>query len=146
MTLRILATAAALVAAFLAGTLVPSGSTAPRQGKYLKVEFMQVKPGRGPEYRRLERNLWQPIHQARVDKGYILSWAVYGHHFPGASQEYQYAVVTEYPSFEQLEDSKYPELFAEVEGREDYEEILQQTNEVRTLVRQDLWVLLEHTN
>ena len=145
--LRSLGFAIALVFAFLAGTLIPTASTqstsAPKQ--YLQVQYMKVNPGMASEYRSLERDLWKPVHQERVNRGLIRSWGVYGVHLPGGAVDYDFVVLTEFPDFASLESSRYPELFSEVQGMEDYEAVLKKTNDARTRVRHDVWVLVEKT-
>lgn len=145
--LRSLGFAIALVFAFLAGTLIPTASTqstsAPKQ--YLQVQYMKVNPGMATEYRSLERDLWKPVHQERVNRGLIRSWGVYGVHLPGGAVDYDFVVLTEFPDFASLENSRFPELFSEVQGMDDYEAVLKKTNDARTRVRNDVWVLVENT-
>ena len=140
-----------LFVAYLIGTLTPIASTqtTPRPPaevkRYLQVQYMKPNPGKGLAYRRLERELWKPVHEERVKRGLIRSWGLYGVHLPGQTVDYQYVILTEFPNFSSLEDAQYPEIFAEVQGMTDYEDILRQTNETRTRIRQDIWVLVEHT-
>ncbi len=145
--LRTLGFALALVFSFLAGTLVPTASTqsgeAPK--RYLQAQFMKVNPGMGAEYLALERDLWKPVHQERVNRGLIRSWALYGVHLPGGAVDHNFVVLTELPDFASLENARFPELFSEVQGMDDYEDILQKTYAARTRVRQDIWVLVEST-
>ena len=144
--------AASLIAAYLIGTLTPIASTqtTPRPPadvkRYMQVQYMKVKPAQGRTYRSLERDLWKPVHQERVNRGLIRSWSLYGVHLPGQSVDYEYVIFTEFPNFSALEDAQYPELFAEVTGMTDYDEILRQTNAARERVRQDVLVLVEHTD
>ncbi len=145
--LRSLGFAIAVVFSFLAGTLVPTASTQSTTAakRYVQAQYMKVSPGMGVEYRALERDLWKPVHQERVNRGLIRSWGVYGVHLPGGAVDYDFVILTEFPDFASLENSQYPELFAEVQGMDDYEAVLQKTNAARTRVRQDVWVLVENT-
>ncbi len=97
------------------------------------------------EYRALERDVWKPVHQERVNRGLIHSWGLYGVHLPGGTVDYDFVILTEFPDFASLENSRYPELFAEVQGMDDYEAVLQKTYATRTRVRHDVWVLVEKT-
>ena len=149
--LRTITYAASLVAAYLLGTLTPiaSSQTTPRPPaaikRYMQVQYMKVRPGQTRTYRSVERDLWKPVHQERVNRGLINSWALYGVHLPGQEVDYEYVIFTEFPSFSALEDAQYPELFEEVQGMSDYEDVLRQTNAARDRVRQDILVLVEHT-
>ncbi len=145
--LRSLGFAIALVFSFLAGTLVPTASTQSSAAakQYVQAQYMKVSSGMGVEYRALERDLWKPVHQERVNRGLIRSWGLYGVHLPGGTVNYDFVILTEYPDFASLENSRFPELFGEVQGMDDYEAVLQKTNAARTRVRQDVWVLVEST-
>ncbi len=146
MTLRSFGFAFALLGAFVGGTLVPTASTqtgaSPK--RFVQLQYMKVNPGQGAAYRRIERDLWRPVHQERVKRGLINSWAVYGVHLPGAAVDYDFVVLTEWPTFAGLENSQYAELFSEVQEMDNYEEVLQQTNVTRAQVKQDIWVLVDH--
>lgn len=152
MWIRKVAYAASLLAAYTIGTLTPLAitQTTPRQGtsvkRYMQVQYMKVKPGQTRSYQAVERDLWKPIHQERVNRGLINSWALYGVHLPGQQVDYQYVILTEFPSFSALEDAKYPELFEEVQGRSDYEEVLRETEASRDRIGQDILVLVDHTD
>ena len=63
----------------------------------------------------------------------------------GGAVDYDFVVLTEFPDFASLENSRFPELFSEVQGMDDYEAVLKKTNDARTRVRNDVWVLVENT-
>ena len=69
-----------------------------------------------------------------------------GSSFNRQSVDYEYVICAESPNFSSLEGSKYPELFEEVKGMSDDDEILRQTDAARERVRQDILVLVEHTD
>lgn len=134
----------ALALAFLAGTLAPTGSTQTRKNHYLRIDYMQIPPGQTLKYRDLESVLWKPVHQLRVERGRISSWRLYGHHFPGGASDYQYVTVTQFPTFQAMEDNQYTELFKEVHGVDYDTEISLKTNETRTLTHTDIWALIDY--
>ncbi len=134
----------ALALAFLAGTFVPTASTQTKKNHYLRIDFMKIPPGQTLKYIDLESKLWKPVHQLRVDKGHISSWRLYGHHLPGGDPEYQYVTVTQLPTFQDMEEQHYPELFKEVHGADYDTEISKQTNETRTLTHTDIWALIDY--
>lgn len=143
MIVRTLGFALALAAAFLAGTLVPSAESQSQRRHFLRVDYMKIPPGQALRYRKLETEIWKPVHQARVEKGYITSWSLYGHHFPGGDDGYQYVTVTEFPSLQGMDELHYPELFQEVLG-EDYDtSVTAETEQSRTLTHTDIWALID---
>ncbi len=143
MILRAFGFALALAVAFLAGTMVPSAESQSQKRHFLRVDYMEIPPGQALRYRSLETELWKPVHQARVDKGYISSWRLYGHHFPSGDAGYQYVTVTEFPSLQSMDDLHYPELFQQIHG-EDYDSsITAETEKSRTLTHTDIWALID---
>lgn len=143
MIIRAFGFAVALAAAFLAGTFVPSGEAQSARNHFLRIDYMKIPPGQALRYRSLETDLWKPVHQARVDKGYITSWKLYGHHFPGGTSDYQYVTMTEFASLQAMDELHYPELFQEVHG-EDYDtSITKETVESRTLTHTNIWALID---
>lgn len=144
MILRAFGLCFALAAAFLAGTLVPSAESQSAKRHFLRIDYMRIPPGQALRYRNLETDLWKPVHQARVDKGYITSWRLYGHHFPGGGRgDYQYVTVTEFPSLQAMDELHYQELFQEVHGADYNTNITKETTESRTLTHTDLWALID---
>ena len=143
MVIRAFGFAVALVAAFLAGTFVPSGEAQSGKRHFLRIDYMKIPPGQALRYRSLETDLWKPVHQARVDKGYITSWKLYGHHFPGGSGNYQYVTVTEFASLQAMDELHYPELFQEVHSADYDTSITAETAESRTLTHTDIWALID---
>lgn len=142
---RALGLSAALAIAFLAGTFVPAGEA---QGKrhFLRIDYMKIPPGQALRYRNLEMELWKPVHQLRVNKGYITSWRLYGHHFPGGAggnRDYQYVTVTEFSSLQAMDQLHYQSLFQEAHGLDYDTEVSERTLESRTLNHTDLWALLD---
>ncbi len=143
MALRAFGFATALALAFLAGTFVPSGEAQSNRRHFLRIDYMKIPPGQTLRYRSLEIDLWKPVHQARVDKGYITSWKLYGHHFPGGTSDYQYVTMTEFASLQAMEELHYPELFQEVHGADYDTSITKETVESRTLTHTDIWALID---
>ena len=154
MALRAFGFAMALALAFLAGTFVPSGEAQSNRRHFLRIDYMKwrhflridymkIPPGQTLRYRSLETDLWKPVHQARVDKGYITSWKLYGHHFPGGTSDYQYVTMTEFASLQAMEELHYPELFQEVHGADYDTSITKETVESRTLTHTDIWALID---
>ena len=143
MIIRAFGISFALALAFLAGTLVPPAESQSGRRHFLRIDYMRIPPGQSLRYRNLEIDLWKPVHQARVDNGYITSWRLYGHHFPGGGDDYQYVTVTEFPSLQAMDELHYQELFQQVHGREYNTDITKETSESRTLTHTDIWALID---
>jgi hypothetical protein len=105
---------------------------------------MKIGPGKADEYRRLEREVWMPIHRERVRQGLIKPWSLWGMRFPGGTaREYDAIAVTTFAKFADVETSYPPELFKKVHPKMSDEERGARTTAARKMVRTDLLTLLE---
>ena len=132
-----------LLFAFLAGTLVSPVLSKGTTPKYLRVDYMKVRPGMGESYLEMERNLWRPVHQLRRASGQISDWGVWGVQFPGETVGYDYVTLTAYRRWELLEDYGHPRLFNKIQPDKTYEQIRKITDDNRVLVRSEVWVQME---
>ncbi len=81
----------------------------PPKYRIVTLDYHKPEPGKTAEYLHVERQLWKPVHQERVNKGKIAYWKLYAVSFPnGDKQEYDYVTMTEFANF--LGESKYKEL------------------------------------
>ena len=111
-------------------------------GDYLTVGYMKVPPGGNGAYLRMERTVYKPIHAARVADGWIDNWGVNQLVFPGGTGgEYNWATVQVYSDFSKLLggtpgtfQKAHPELTPQV---------FQSSDELREMVRVDLWELID---
>ena len=118
--------------ALVLGTCVALGQNAP--AKVVRVEFMKVAPGKGAEYTKLEQ-MWKEVHQERVQKGQIDSWALFSVVFPGgAKHEYDSIAMHVFPSFDKMERLYDPEQLAKIRT-------LPPAGELRHIVRHEIWSL-----
>src|SRR5262245_35901123 len=75
-------------------------SAEPSKYRILTLDYQKPEPGKTSDYVRLERELWKPVHQDRVNKGKITSWKLYQVSWPnGEDQEYDYVTMTEFANF-----------------------------------------------
>jgi hypothetical protein len=93
--------AATGIACFVLGAFVPLRHTHAQSNNsnrtYYVVDYMKSRPGQDPY--KMERDLWKPIHQIRLQKGDISSWAVMTPVLAGP-HNYDYITVTGYSSME----------------------------------------------
>jgi hypothetical protein len=105
---------------------------------------MKPEYGKVRQYVELERRYWKPIHQERVSRGLLRSWALYGVRFPGGTdREYTHLTIQLLERFEDL-DTQYPEgIWEKIHPSIKQDEIDVRTNAARKMVRTDLLTLLE---
>ena len=49
---------------------------------YARLSYMKVAPGQAESYVRMEREVWKPIHEARLRAGIITGWQLYRVEYP----------------------------------------------------------------
>lgn len=137
--------AALMLAAFYAGTLVPSVHGQSEPGTYFRVNFMKVAPGGEQEYLNVEQEEWKPVHQALVESGRMNSWWLFETLYPaGTSHEYNYVAVDVFDSLENLENPGYVDMFPKVHEGESYEDASERTMAARDVANTELWRLVDH--
>lgn len=113
---------------------------------YALFEFMKIEPGKSADYRRLEREVWMPIHRERVKMGLIKSWTLWGMRFPGGTaREYDTIAITIHDKFADAENSYPTEIFRKVHPKMTDDERTLRTTVARMMVRTELAVLLDAT-
>lgn len=146
MQLRRLVVPALVPTAFLLGTLVNTGFTqqAMPEPLVVSVAFMKVAPDAHEEYRRLEREVWRPIHQERIRQGLMRSWTVYAVRFPsGTRREYDYAIINTHKSVADMERS-IEGIVSKVHPNVPVAELFRRTGAAREQVRGEMWYQIEH--
>lgn len=133
----------ALLCAAFAATAFAQSPTPAQRYSVLTLDYQKPEHGKTGDYIKVERELWKPVHQDRVNKGTIVSWKLYSVSWPnGADQEYDYVTVTEFANFAALESPYAGTDFATVLGAEKYAELQKLTPTVRKLRRSDTLTLL----
>lgn len=119
----------------------PTASTA--QPKIAYIGYMKPEPGGG--YANLERRFWKPLHQERVNRGILRSWALYQVRFPaGTEKEYTFFTIQLYDKFEHLE-TQYPAgIWEKVHPNLKEDDVGMRTNAARKMVRTEVLNLLDH--
>ena len=136
----------ALLCAAFAGNLSAQAPASSTKYSVLTLDYQKPEPGKTGEYIKLEREIWKPLHQDRVNKGKIISWKLYSVSWPnGAGQEYDFVTIAEFPSFSDLESPYAGTDFATVLGAEKYAQLQTMTPAVRKLRRTDTLVILAAT-
>jgi hypothetical protein len=128
---------------FLGGSMVSSALTQQQSPPVYHVNFMKTQPGKAGDYVRLEREIWKPIHQELVRTGRMHSWAVYAVEYPyGTAHEYDFVTIDAHASLADAHRS-IDDVVGQVHPSLTFEEIDSQTEGTRSLVRGEVWRLLE---
>jgi len=127
---------------------VPEGGLA-TPARYLLINCMRVPSGGAEAYLQLEREMWKPIHAARVADGYTAGWQLYGLRFPNrTAADCTFGTVESYNKFANLENPVTLDMIKKVHPNADAATIAaisDRTEAVRQLVQQQLWELIDST-
>jgi len=105
-----------------------------------QLAYMKVAPGKNAEYLDLERKIWKPIHQQRLEAGLIVGWDLYAVRFPaGTEAPYQYVTVNTYDDLAKVESPFSEELVKRAHPKVDMADFSLKTIAARDLVRSELW-------
>ena len=109
--------------------------------QYVSVDCMKST---SPDYTDVETELWQPMHQRRVNQGKISSWALYRVLY-GDRTKCDFYTVTVFTGAEQLNaDPDFEEVFAAVYPDRDMQQAMASTWEARKHMATHLWLMVDH--
>lgn len=112
---------------------------------FIEVDYMYVTPETEADYVTLEEEVWKPIHKALTDMGYEAGWSAWGVRFPGGyGAPFQYATVNSYADFTNIGPLPIEEAFKAAHPEKDYQEIMDQTEAARDMVKTELWTLIDY--
>lgn len=124
--------------------LVLSASLAAAQEQspeYVSVDCMKST---SPDYVDIETELWQPMHQRRVNEGKISSWALYRVLY-GDRTKCDHYTVTVFAGAAQLNaDPAYEEVFAAVYPDRSLRQAMADTWEAREHIATHLWMTVDY--
>ena len=136
----------ALCTPYLVQRAYPQTTTpaAPMGPKFAVFEYIKIEPGKGADYRKIEQEVWVPIHRERVKQGIIKSWSAWGIRFPGgADREYDRVIITTFDKFADVETPYPPALFTKVFPNTLAVELVTRTRALSRIVRSELVMLID---
>ncbi len=118
-----------------------------RGNKAMTVVYINVKDGKGAEYRNLEKTMWEPMHRMEMTKGKREGWQGWQLDMPwGTKAHYNYLAVDFYKDWAQytkrLPDSDY----TNATGGKSWADIIKATNEIESVYLTEEWHLISETN
>lgn len=118
-------------------------------GRYIVLNYMHAPVGGEPEYVSSEREIWKPLHEARIAAGYMSGWGLYGLVLPGGdATHYNWGTVDYYDELGDIVESWPPEIMEAAHPgatEEALQEMMDRTNRARTLHKSELWELVDST-
>jgi len=127
------------------GAILPEGATMPG-GKYATINFFDARDGSG-EHADLEFGFWGRIHELRIDREILNSWAMYTLLYPeGDVRYYTYSTIDYYDELSDLRQPVGMELarIAHPDLTDDeLSDFFTRTGDARTLYKTELWKLID---
>ena len=113
---------------------------------YLQANYMFVEPGIQSVYEQLETEIWLPIHNESIQSGKTTGWGLWKSLFPrGAAQKYQYITLNTFSEFSYVFELDFSIPFKDIHPEKNFGEISEQTRQTRTVIRTELWNLIDYT-
>lgn len=112
---------------------------------YMQVNFMKVKPQMQSEYEQLESEIWLPIHNESIRSGRTTGWGLWSSLFPrGSGRPYQYITLNAFSEYSFIFDLDFSIPFSNIHPDKDFTVTQERTWEVRSIVRTELWDLIDY--
>lgn len=105
---------------------------------FVVVDFIKVESTNHSTYLELEQEIWEPMHQERINRGIIAGWFLYAVEFSGSGDEYNYVIITLYDDADKLENPWEADIPGKVHPGLKIEEILERTYKTRDIVKSHL--------
>jgi len=112
---------------------------------YMQVNFMKVAPDMHAAYEALESEIWLPIHNESIRSGRTTGWSLWSSLFPrGAARPYQYITLNSFSEYSYIFELDFSVPFRSIHPDVDYNEMQERTWQTRTIVRTELWDLIDY--
>lgn len=127
-----------LAFAFVLACLPLNGTAQDQSAVFATVDYMKVKPGFEDKYVDLEKNVWKPLHQERINQGKIIGWILFRVLYTGTSDLYNYVTVTVFDNPANLENSWAGVDSPKILAGKDIDKLYKETLNCRDLVKSNL--------
>lgn len=120
------------------GVLAQTQAPAPPAPRFALIEYFKIEPGKAADYRKLEQEVWMPLHRERVKQGLIKSWWAWSVQIPGGTaREYDRVIVTTFEKFADVENAYPPDLVPKVFPHTTMADLVVRTRALANLVRSE---------
>lgn len=128
-------------------TLSDSMDSNGKPSKYMSMDYMNVAPGKSPDYLMLENEIAKPIHVERVNQDIMAGWEVYSLITPGGIEYgYNFATANFYNKLKHLEYGFNNKVIMQAMGENaNIPELFNTIYTTRDMVKSELWELVSAT-
>lgn len=116
-------------------------------GNYVRVDYMKVQPNNFADWMKMEREIYKPVHQARMEMGGVKGWVLATMVMPGGSSSpFNAMTVNIYKDWAQVgKPVNYTDAFKKAFPDKDAAQLTSRTASLRDIVRSELFEVLEVT-
>lgn len=116
----------------------------PVPSRYVRLDYMRVRPGKNNSYLTLEKDAWLPVHQSLIDDGKCTGWGLWQLVLPGGiDAPYHYVTSQRYAEYEHVLGTDFDAAFKKTHPQKNTPDILEQTTESRDLIKSELWEVVD---
>lgn len=128
--------------------VLPMGGENTAPSKYMTMDYMEVAPGKNPDYLMLEDEIAKPIHKQRIDKNAMAGWEVYSLISPGGSDYgYNFSTANFFNNASDIEFGFTNEVINQTMGKNaNISELFNTIYATRDRVKVELWKLHLYVN
>lgn len=110
--------------------------------------FNFPESGSRTDHFRVEREIWKPVHEARIKDGKMIGWVMAGKSMPnGSAQPYFDATVDLYADWEQFLSQSSPiPYFEKIHAGKDFEKLYAETEAACDLIRQEVRSVVDNSD
>jgi hypothetical protein len=106
---------------------------------YVKIDYFEPLPGMEPDYLELEKEVWKPIHEERLDRGIIRSWTFYQVVAGDEEAGYRFIAVNVFDDFDMIDYFDLPSIMESVFPDKSPDDLMRKTFETRQVVKTEVW-------
>ena len=119
----------------------------PVPSRYVRLDYMKVKPGMNDAYLKAERDDWMPFHKTLVNDGQSTGWGLWQLVFPGGTEApYHFVTSNRYANYADVMAADYEKSFKKASPAKNMNDIINRTTSSRDLVRSELWEVVNMLN
>ena len=113
----------------------------PSNSNMIVVNFMDVKPGMGSEYEKMESEVFKPVHSASQKAGHLVDWSLWERVLPyGSSFDHDYLTVDVWGSYENMAKADSGASWKAVYPDKNPADIYKKMAETRDLLKAEIWI------
>jgi hypothetical protein len=115
-----------------------------KPSKYVRLNFFKVKGSDTQDFLKIRKEYVKPVFEQIIEDGHLNSWGLWRKSY--YYKDYQFVSADGYSEYGQWKESLHvKEAFDKVKPGEDFDQVGEDMMRTRTLVKSEIWELIEST-